>query len=392
LVRARAASGRGGFGDCGGAMAAPWTTHNQTVPQAAQCLGAAAAQPPRSYMRSPHKSPLRALWAGHAGWRSMGRLSGRTASLKPPTGRAPARTSTRTTGADDGRVRTAGLDSVSGACAYRAAPEGQLLQSGPNRASARIICSAAACGVLNAYKVCSPSTSLYPLPHGGAGAPSLRLAGGGEERGEAASAHAAAAAPPAAAAAPPAGLPRRRRQRSAAPPGAPPAGAPGPACQRRAGPGRPPAPPQLCEWWSGPHCWRMQAGISDAGRHQWASLHWPAQMDVQSWHRGGCAPAAPAPAAQSGAPGQPWPPPCPGCAPWHAGESSPRGNISGQTVGMRITQAPDTARKQIPRITHAARRAPCLGPLAQRAAGQAGPCLAVLEAQAAACAGPGSRA
>ena len=243
-------------------MAAPWTTHNQTVPQAAQCLGAAAAQPPRSYMRSPHKSPLRALWAGHAGWRSMGRLSGRTASLKPPTGRAPARTSTRTTGADDGRVRTAGLDSVSGACAYRAAPEGQLLQSGPNRASARIICSAAACGVLNAYKVCSPSTSLYPLPHGGAGAPSLRLAGGGEERGEAASAHAAAAAPPAAAAAPPAGLPRRRRQRSAAPPGAPPAGAPGPACQRRAGPGRPPAPPQLCEWWSGPHCWRMQAGIS----------------------------------------------------------------------------------------------------------------------------------
>ncbi len=45
-----------------------------------------------------------------------------------PTGRAPARTSTWVTGADDGRVRTTGLDSVSGACAHRAAPEGQLLQ------------------------------------------------------------------------------------------------------------------------------------------------------------------------------------------------------------------------------------------------------------------------
>jgi len=57
------------------------------------------------------------------------RLQGRTVSMMTlPTGRAPARTSTQTTGADDGRARTAGLDSVSGACAHRAAPEGQLLQ------------------------------------------------------------------------------------------------------------------------------------------------------------------------------------------------------------------------------------------------------------------------
>ncbi len=55
-------------------------------------------------------------------------------------------------------------------------------------------------------------------------------------------------------------------------------------------------------------------------------------------------------------------------------------------------QAPDTARKQIPRTAHAARRALCLRPLAQRAAGRAGPCLAVLEAHPVACAGPGSRA
>jgi hypothetical protein len=44
-----------------------------------------------------------------------------------PMGRAPARTSKRTTGADDGRARTAGLEGVLGACAHSAAP-GQLLQ------------------------------------------------------------------------------------------------------------------------------------------------------------------------------------------------------------------------------------------------------------------------
>ncbi len=62
------------------------------------------------------------------GARGQRRLQGRTASLKTlPTGRALARTSMRTTGADDGRARMAGLDSVLGACAHRAAP-GQLLQ------------------------------------------------------------------------------------------------------------------------------------------------------------------------------------------------------------------------------------------------------------------------
>jgi hypothetical protein len=68
---AHAAGGGGGRGGCDGrgAASAPWTTHNQTAPRAAQCLGAAAAQPTRSYMRSPHGAPLRALWAGHAGWR-----------------------------------------------------------------------------------------------------------------------------------------------------------------------------------------------------------------------------------------------------------------------------------------------------------------------------------
>jgi hypothetical protein len=71
---------------------------------------------------------------------------------------------------------------------------------------------------------------------------------------------------------------------------------------------------------------------------------------------------------------------------------SPRGNISGQTVGVTLMQAPVTAGKQIPRTTHAARRALCLGPLAQRAAGRAGPCLAVVTAHPAACDGPGSRA
>jgi hypothetical protein len=56
------------------------------------------------------------------------RLHGRTVSLMTlPTGRAPARTSMRTTGADDGRARTAGLEGGLGACAHSAAL-GQVLQ------------------------------------------------------------------------------------------------------------------------------------------------------------------------------------------------------------------------------------------------------------------------
>jgi len=165
----------------------------------------------------------------------------------------------------------------------------------------------------------------------------LGLAGAGESRGAAALARAAAAA------APPAGLPCRRRQRSAAPPGAPSAGAPGPACQPRAGPGRSPAPLHLCEYEVEPECCAY-AGIS--GR-KGANLQRPAKMIGQSWQGAGCAPAGPAPAAGAGAPGRPWLRRCPGCTPWHAGEGSPRGNISGRTVGVTIMQAPDTARKQI---------------------------------------------
>jgi len=119
--------GRGGCGD-GWAATVPWRRAIKTASWAARCLGAAAAQPTRSYMRSPHGAPLRALWAGQAGWRSMGRLQGRTASLVTlPTGCAPAHTSMRTTGADDGRARTAGLEGGLGACAHSAAL-GQLLQ------------------------------------------------------------------------------------------------------------------------------------------------------------------------------------------------------------------------------------------------------------------------
>ncbi len=286
-------------------------------------------------MRSPHRSPLRALWVGHAGWRSTWRLQGRTASLMTlPTGAALARTSKRTTGADDGRARTAGLEGFLGACAHSAAP-GLLLQD-------------------HLLRRCPIPTSIQMSR----GAPSLGLAGTGEKRGAAASAHAAAAAPPA-------GLPCRRRQRSAAPPGAPPAGAPGPACQPRAGPGRPPAPPQLCEWGIELE-WCAYAGT--IGR-KGANLRRPAKMINQSWQGASCAPAGPAPAARSRAPRGPWPRPCPDCTPWHAGEDSPRGNISGQTVGVTIMQAPVIVRKQISRTAHAGHRALCLGPRAQRPGG-----------------------
>jgi len=298
-------------------------------------------------MRSPHRSPPRALWAGHAGWRSTWRLQGRTASLMTlPTGAALARTSKRTTG----------LEGFLGACAHSAAP-GLLLQD-------------------HLLRRCPIPTSIQMSR----GAPSLGLAGTGEKRGAAASAHAAAAAPPA-------GLPCRRRQRSAAPPGVPPAGAPGPACLPRAGPGRPPAPPQLCE--RGIELeWCAYAGT--IGR-KGANLRRPAKMINQSWQGASCAPVGPAPAARSRAPRGPWPRPCPDCTPWYAGEDSPRGNISGQTVGVTIMQAPVIVRKQISRTAHAGHTS-LPGTSGTACSGPAGPCLAVLVAHPAACDGPSSRA